>query len=159
MNVRKVIKRILGMILALVLMISSSNITAYALTINDSGDVDLIDVEWQSPTEIVKVETKEKQFIVSTKTEKGRVNNFIFEFPTQGGVRFHADQTGFWNAEEYNVITYSASEHATSLLLNGETIPHVSEMNVFPASLVTSQFRKSLAICCFSADVFSLPSM
>lgn len=122
MNVRKVIKRILGMILALVLMISSSNITAYALTINDSGDVDLIDVEWQSPTEIVKVETKEKQFIVSTKTEKGRVNNFIFEFPTQGGVRFHADQTGFWNAEEYNVITYSAEGAGIVLSANGTTV-------------------------------------
>lgn len=124
---KKAVMRALGIVLAIVLVLSLTDMTAYALTINDSGAVELIDVEWQSPTEIVSLETQEKQFIVSTKTEKGRVKNLFFQFPTEGGVRFHADQTGFWNAEEYADIDYTSEGAAIVMSANGTTVKFYEE--------------------------------
>ena len=40
MAMKKAVMRALGIVLAIVLVLSSADMTAYALTINDSGDVD-----------------------------------------------------------------------------------------------------------------------
>ena len=59
--------RVLSLSLILALMISIVPVrTAFALT----NDTQIINVEWENPTEIVAMEQQEQQFIVSTKTNK-----------------------------------------------------------------------------------------
>ena len=115
---KRIAKRFVGLACAVVLAVSSFGIEAFALTIGDTDWVTSIDVEWQNPTEIVSTETQEKQFIMSTKTAQGRVNNLYFSFPTEGGVRFHADDTGFWNPEENSVISYTSEGAAIVMQAN-----------------------------------------
>lgn len=119
---KKISKRFLAMACAVIVAVLSMGTDAFALTINDSGDVEMIDVTWQNPTEILNVETQEKQFILSTKTDQGRVNNLYFSFPTQGGVRMHADNTGFWNPEESSDIAYSIDGAAYVMEANGTKV-------------------------------------
>lgn len=116
---KKLTKRFVGLACAVILAVSSLGIEASALTIADGGNwVTDIDVEWQNPTEILKMETQERQFVLSTKTSEGRVNNLHFSFPTEGGVRFHADDTGFWNPEEASVIKYTSEGAAVVMQAN-----------------------------------------
>ncbi len=109
------IKRILAFICAITVAIGAFGINSSALTIGDTGKVTEIKVKWQHPTEIVSIETREKQFIVSTKTENGKVNNLFFAFPTEGGLNFHADETGFFAGDNLTVISYSADGAAIVL--------------------------------------------
>ncbi|MBQ8804464.1 MAG: discoidin domain-containing protein [Tyzzerella sp.] len=115
---KKIAKRFVGLICAVALAVTSFGTESLALTINDSSWVTTVDVEWQNPTEIVNAETQEKQFILTTKTAQGRVNNLYFSFPTEGGVRFHADDTGFWNPEETSVINYTSEGAAIVMQAN-----------------------------------------
>ena len=117
---KKIAKRLIRLLCAVILTVSVVDMEAFAaLTIMDSGKwVTDIEVEWQNPTEIVSTETREKQFIMSTKTNKGRVNNLYFSFPSEGGVRFHADDTGFWNPEENSSITYTSEGAAIVMQAN-----------------------------------------
>lgn len=119
---KKIAKRFLAMACAVIVAVLSMGTDAFALTINDTGDVERIDVTWQNPTRILNVETQKKQFILSTKTDQGRVNNLYFSFPTQGGVRMHADNTGFWNPEESSDIAYSADGAALVMEANGTKV-------------------------------------
>ena len=101
----------------------SINMDAFALTIQDKPDtIPNIKVEWQKPTGIVNVEMQEKQFIVSTKTEKGKINNLYFSFPTQGGLRFNADQKGFFNPEDASPIEYKTEGAAIVMKANDTTV-------------------------------------
>lgn len=105
--------------LACLLLLLAPAEKAYGLT----NDTQVIAVEWETPAEIAAVEQQEKQFIVSTKTASGRVNNFYFTFPTEGGVRFHADEEGiFTSQEEGATIEYSAEELAIVMEANGTKV-------------------------------------
>lgn len=115
---KKIAKRFLGLAFAVVVAASSLGIESFAYTIGDTSWVTAIDVEWQNPTEIVATETQEKQFIMSTKTTAGKVNNLYFSFPIEGGVRFHADDTGFWNPKDCSVINYSSEGAAIVMQAN-----------------------------------------
>ena len=115
---KKLAKRFVGLTCAIVLAVSSFGMETFALTIGDTSWVTNVEVEWQNPTEIVSTETQEKQFIMSTKTAQGRVNNLYFSFPTEGGVRFHADDTGFWNPAESSAITYTSEGAAIVMQAN-----------------------------------------
>ena len=115
---KRAAKRFAGLFLAVVLAVSAFGIQASALTINDKGVVTTVDVEWQNPTEILTVETQEKQFIMSARTEQGRVNNLYFSFPADGGVRIHGDDTGFFEPEECSAIQYSAEGAAIVMQAN-----------------------------------------
>lgn len=115
---KKLAKRFIGLACAVILAVSAFGIESFALTIGDTNWVTDVDVEWQNPTKIVKMETQEKQFVMSTQTKEGRVNNLYFSFPTEGGLRFHADDTGFWNPEETSVINYSSEGAAVVLQAN-----------------------------------------
>ena len=123
---KKIAKRFRAMLCVLLVAILSAGLfagtDASALTINDSGDVEMIDVTWQRPLEILNVETQEKQFILSTKTDQNRINNLYFSFPEQGGVRFHADNTGFWNPEQSSDIAYSTDGAAYVMEANGTKV-------------------------------------
>ena len=126
---KKLTKRFVGLACAVIFAVSSLGMDASALTIADSGKwITEIDVEWQNPTKILEMETQERQFVLSTKTAKGRVNNLYFSFPTEGGVRFHADDTGFWNPEEASVIKYT-SEGAAIVMQANET-----KVKVYPTA-------------------------
>ena len=63
---KRITKFIIAFICVMIVALTSNGIEAFALTINDSGNVSLIDVEWENPTEVVAIETQEKQFIMST---------------------------------------------------------------------------------------------
>jgi len=116
---KKLTKRLVGLGCAIILAVSSFGMNASALTIADSGKwVTEPKVEWQNPMEIVSMETQEKQFILSTKTDKGRVNNLYFTFPADGGVRFHADDVGFWNPTETSAIEYNSEGAAIVMQAN-----------------------------------------
>ena len=115
---KKLAKRFVGLTCAIVLAVSSFGTEAFALTIGDTDWITNVKVEWQNPTEIVSTETQEKQFIMSTKTAQGRVNNLYFSFPTEGGVRFHADDIGFWNPEDNSVINYTSEGAAIVMQAN-----------------------------------------
>ena len=115
---KKLAKRVVGLTCAIILAVSSFGMETFALTIGDTSWVTSVKVEWQNPTEIVRTETQEKQFIMSTKTAQGRVNNLYFSFPTEGGVRFHADDTGFWNPKESSTITYTSEGAAIVMQAN-----------------------------------------
>lgn len=117
-GIKRIAKCIVAFVCVIIIALTSTGIEAFALTINDGGSVSLIDVEWQNPTEIVTIETQEKQFIMSTKTSQGRVNNLYFSFPTEGGVRFHADDTGFFNPKDSSAITYTSEGAAIVLEAN-----------------------------------------
>ena len=120
---KRVLKRVFGLLCAIVLLVSSVDISAFALTIQDKPDtIPVIDVEWHSPAEILNVEMQETQFIVSTKTDKGKINNLYFSFPKDGGVRFHADKTGFFNPEENSPIDYTAEGAAIVMKANDTTV-------------------------------------
>ncbi len=110
--------RVMSFVLVLVVLVSSQISTSLALTY----DTQTIDVEWEKPTEIVAVEQQEQQFIVSTKTTTGRVNNFYFTFPEKGGVRFHADQEGFFKPEGSVPIQYSVDGSAIVMEANGTKV-------------------------------------
>lgn len=127
---KKVIKRVFGLLCAVVMLVSAVDISAFALTIQDKPDtIPVIDVEWHSPTEIINVETQEKQFIVSTKTDKGKINNLYFTFPKDGGVRFHADKTGFFNPTENSPIEYTAEGAAIVMKANDTTVKFYKTAN------------------------------
>lgn len=115
---KRAVKRFAVLLCAVVLTVSVFGNKAFALTIGDTKAITEIAVTWQEPTEIVAVETQEKQFIMSTKTEEGKVNNLYFSFPAEGGIRFHADETGFWNAEETSVINYTSEGAAIVMQAN-----------------------------------------
>lgn len=91
---------------------------AYGLT----NDTQLIEVEWETPAKIVAVEQQKEQFIVSTETASGRINNFYFTFPADGGVRFRADEEGVFAPEEAAKIQYSAEELAIVMEANGTRV-------------------------------------
>ena len=109
------IKRVLAFICALTVAVTALGYHASALTIGDTGKITDIKVNWQNPTNVVSIETQEKHFIVSTKTEKGKVNNLFFGFPVEGGLNFHADDTGFFKPEDMTAINYSTDGAAIVL--------------------------------------------
>ena len=111
-------KRCLALCMAVLTLVSMSETTSLALTFDNQ----IIDVEWENPTEIVAVEQQEQQFIVSTKTPTGRVNNFYFTFPEKGGVRFHADQEGVFKPENIVPIQYSVDGSAIVMEANGTKV-------------------------------------
>lgn len=117
---KRITKRFLGLTLAVVIAVSSFGMnSSAAATILESGSwVTEKDVTWQKPTKVVSMETQKKQFVMSTKTKSGKVNNLYFSFPTEGGVRFHADDTGFWNAKEVNEIKYTSEGAAIVMQAN-----------------------------------------
>lgn len=125
---KKIAKRFVCLTCVVILAFSCFGTKALALTIGDTNAVTSIDVTWQNPTEIVATETQEKQFIMSTKTSEGNINNLYFSFPTEGGVRFHADDTGFWNPKENSVIKYS-SEGAAIVMQANDT-----KVKVYPTA-------------------------
>lgn len=125
---KKTAKRLMGIVCAVALLASTLETTSLALTIRDSGMVNVPKVEWQNPVQILQTETQEKQFIVSTKTAQGRVNNLYFSFPADGGVRFHGDDTGFFEPEELNTIRYT-SEGASIVMEAGDT-----KVKVYPTA-------------------------
>ena len=120
---KRIAKRIFGLLCAVAILVSAVDINAFALTIQDKpGTIPEIEVEWHNPTKILNVETQEKQFIVSTKSNKGKVNNLYFTFPKEGGVRFHADEKGFFDPEETSPIQYSAEGAAIVMKANDTTV-------------------------------------
>lgn len=122
-KIMKRIKKVFILLCTIVILASSVDISALALTIQDAPDtIPVIDVEWQCPTQIVSVEMQEKQFIISAKSEKGRIQNLYFSFPADGGVRFHADQTGFFSPAEVSKINYKAEGAAVVMQANGTTV-------------------------------------
>lgn len=119
---KKKAKRLAGLLCAVLIAVSSFGMESFALTIGDTGAITDVDVTWESPTQIVSMETQEKQFIMSTKTNEGKINNLYFSFPTVGGVRFHADDTGFWNPEDNSVIQYTSEGAAIVMEANGTKV-------------------------------------
>lgn len=127
---KKMVKRVFGLLCAILILASSVDMNALALTIQDKPNtIPIIDVEWQSPIEIVNVEMQEKQFIVSTKTDKGKINNMYFSFPTDGGVRFHADKTGYFNPSDVSTINYTAEGAAIVMQANDTTVKFFKTAN------------------------------
>ena len=92
---KRITKRFFGLAIALVIAVSSFGLdSSAAATILESGSwVTEKKVTWQKPSKVVSMETQKKQFVMSTKTKEGKVNNLYFSFPTEGGVRVHADDT------------------------------------------------------------------
>lgn len=115
---KRMIQRAVGIVLAVAVLLATQSGTSFALT----NDTQIIDVEWENPTEIVAVEQQEEQFIVSTKTETGRVNNLYFSFPEDGGVRFHGDEEGIFKTENLTKIQYSADGAAIVMAANGTKV-------------------------------------
>lgn len=111
---KKIFKSFVVFLTVLSLVFSCCSLMGSALT-NDNQH---IPVEWESPTEILKVEMQEKAFVVSTKTPEGKVNNLYFTFPTMGGVRFNADTKGFFEPQDTSVINYSADGAAIVMQAN-----------------------------------------
>ena len=120
MWMKRITKRFLGLTLAVLIAVSSLCLnSSAAATILESGKwVTEKEVTWQKPTKVVSMETQKKQFVMSTKTNKGKVNNLYFSFPIEGGVRFHADDTGFWNAKEVSEIKYTSEGAAIVMQAN-----------------------------------------
>ena len=108
----------LRIVLAVVVLFVTQSGTAFALT----NDTQIIDVEWENPTEIAAVEQQEEQFIVSTKTGTGRVNNLYFTFPADGGVRFRGDEEGIFKPETLTQIQYSVDGAAIVMEANGTKV-------------------------------------
>ena len=105
---KKRIIRIVSFLLAVAMLCSIPVERAQALTSNTQS----ISVDYENPKEIVATEQQEKQLVFSTKTESGKVNNFYLSFPLQGGVRFHADDEGFFKPEDTHKITcYGEESH------------------------------------------------
>lgn len=102
----KKIPRWVSLLLALVMLALVPAEQVFALTFNTQ----IIDVEYETPTKITAVEQQESQFIISTETGRGRVNNFYLTFPTDGGIRFRADEEGIFKPEAVSKIEYSGEE-------------------------------------------------
>ncbi len=96
-----------GFLLVFSLLVTAWPQKAAALT----NDTQLIEVEWESPVAVIGVEQQEEQFILSAGTPSGRVANFYFSFPKDGGVRFHADEEGYFRPEALQTIQYSGEEY------------------------------------------------
>lgn len=103
---RRKIFRIVSIVLVLVMLLSTQVGTVFALTSNTQ----VIDVDYETPETVVAVEQQESQFILSTKTASGKVNNFHISFPQDGGVRFCADESGIFKPDALTQITYSGEE-------------------------------------------------
>ena len=110
------LKRIIALVMAFAVIGSAFGVSPAALTAN----VDDISVDWQNPTEIVEVEMQDRQFIISTRTDKGKINNLYLSFPSDGGFRLNADNTGFFSPDSVSDITYS-SEGAAIVMKAGDT--------------------------------------
>ena len=120
---KRIIKKVFALFCIVAILVSTVDMSALALTIQDAPNtIPTIDVEWHCPTGIVNVEMQEKQFIVSTETDKGKINNLYFSFPTDGGVRFHADQKGYFNPSELSAINYTAEGAAIVMQANDTTV-------------------------------------
>ena len=53
---KRIAKRLIGLLCAVVILVSAVNISAFALTIQDKPDtIPTIDVEWHNPTKIMSV--------------------------------------------------------------------------------------------------------
>lgn len=105
-----------GLITALILctVFSAFSFPLSALT----NDTQIIDVEWERPSRIVDVEQRSDMFIISTSTEKQRINNFYITFPSDGGVRIYADTKGFFDNAENSQITYMTDGEAIVMAAN-----------------------------------------
>ncbi len=142
--------RVLSLSLILALMISIVPVrTAFALT----NDTQIINVEWENPTEIVAMEQQEQQFIVSTKTNNGRVNNFYFTFPADGGVRFHADNEGVFKPEELSAIDCVTDGEAIIMSANGTTVKLYDKANPWRFEVYN---EKKMQVVSYDANHISL---
>ena len=117
---KRITKRFMGLAIAVIIAVSSFGLnSSAAATILEGGSwVTEKKVTWQKPTKVVSMETQKKQFVMSTQTKSGKVNNLYFSFPAEGGVRFHADDTGFWNAKEVSEIKYTSEGAAIVMQAN-----------------------------------------
>ena len=105
----KKITKSISLLLALLMIAMVPAEQAYALTFVEQ----VVDADYETPTKITAVEQQESQFIISTTTESGKVNNFYLSFPADGGVRFRADNEGIFKPEVLSVIEYSGEETHT----------------------------------------------
>ena len=105
----KKITKWISLLLALLMIAMVPAEQAYALTFVEQ----VVDADYETPTKITAVEQQESQFIISTTTESGKVNNFYLSFPADGGVRFRADNEGIFKPEVLSVIEYSGEETHT----------------------------------------------
>jgi len=102
-TVKKNIIRYLSIVVVIAIAFSALSCLPASALLNDQS----IDVTYQNPTNIIGTQKNEESFIMSTKTKKGKVNNFTFEFPADGGLRFYSDNKGFFGNESLLKIKYS----------------------------------------------------
>ena len=100
------ILKVLSLLLIATILCSSLSTTSLALTSNTQT----IKVDYEQVGEIVAVEKQKEQLIISTKATSGKVNNFYITFPSDGGVRFHADNEGIFKPSSVSEITYTGEE-------------------------------------------------
>ena len=112
---KKKILKVLSLLLIATILCSSLSTTSLALTSNTQT----IKVDYEQPGEIVAVEKQKEQLIISTKATSGKVNNFYITFPSDGGVRFHADNEGIFKPSSVSEITYTGEES-----YDGEILTH-----------------------------------
>lgn len=113
---KNAIKRIIAFAMAFAVLGPAFGIAPSALTAN----VPDISVDWQNPDEIAEVEMQKQQFIISTKTGKGKINNLFLSFPADGGFHLTADNKGFFSPDAVSDISYS-TEGAAIVMKAGDT--------------------------------------
>ena len=146
-------KKIFGFVsltLALIMFLSTPVQTAFALT----SDNQVIDVVYESPETITAVEQQDQQFIISTKTKSGKINNFYITFPEDGGVRFCADESGIFKPEKLSEIKYSGEKYkngtrAVVMQANDTKVKLYHEVNPWRMEVFNSENEKVVE---YSAD-------
>ncbi len=141
--------RVISAAVAAVTLAMSLPKTALALT----NDNQIIDVTWESPTKIAAVEQQEEQFILSAQTDSGRVCNFYFTFPENGGVRFHADQEGIFKPQAVTPIGYSVDGSAIVMEANGTKVKLYTKSSPWYFEVYNGEDTKVVA---YQADKISL---
>ena len=114
---KKTISEVSIIVLILALLISAFTVPLSAAT--DYSQV--IDVTWQYPTAIKAVEQRTKEFVISTATDKGRINNFYISFPKDGGIRIRMDEKGYFDSSEYSDISFSEDGSSIIMTAGGST--------------------------------------
>lgn len=115
---KKSLRTVFCVMLVSCVLLSSSAWPAMALT----SDNQVIPVDWETAGSVAAVEQRDDTFVLSVKTDSGRVNNLYFSFPAEGGLRLHADQEGYFRPGSLQAIEYSTQGSAVVMRAGGTTV-------------------------------------
>lgn len=86
---------------------------------NGNAQPSVIEVTWKKPSELLRIERKEKECILYFKVVDTEVPLYL-SFPSCGGIRLHTDLSGYFEPEDTLAITYE--EQDDQLIVKQESV-------------------------------------